>query len=159
MKLRAFGSLALAGTIIFVTNGNAFAAQLAKPQTPSERYYAQRNIAQDSDSGALPPRENALAPEPDTADAVPNPRATLQFVPVKSRDGLAIGRVETVDVASNGHARALKISVGDKTVALRADQVLYDPSQRVAFAPFSRDAIFAMATGEGVTASTDPRLY
>ena len=157
MRHKTFCSFAVASAALLIFSSGVFAAELAKPLTASEQHYARKNIAQDSDSGALPPGENALVPEADTADAVPV--RVLQSLPVKSRDGEAIGRVQKIELASNGHARALRIAVGNKLVALRADQVLYDPQAHVAFAPLTRDAVLAMANGEGVTASIEPRLY
>jgi hypothetical protein len=159
MQLKTLKSCALAGVAVVALSGSVIAAELAKPQTASERYYAKKNIAQDSDNGALPPREDALTPEPDTADAVRNPTRTLQSLPVKSRDGQAIGFVERVDVASNGRARALRVSVGGTLVSLRADQVLYDPNKHTAVTTQSRDAILANANGEGTTGSLEPKLY
>jgi len=157
MRLKTSSSLVAVSVAVLILNGSAVAADLAKPLSASEQHYARKNIAQDSDNGALPPRADALVPEPDTADAVP--ARVLQSLPVKSRDGEAIGRVEKVELASNGHARSLQVAVAGKVVALRADQVWYDPQAHVAIAPLTRNAILAMAGGEGVTASIEPKLY
>jgi len=157
MQPKLFGSLAVAGAAFLVLSAGAYAAELAKPLSASEQHYARKNIALDSDSGALPPGENDLVAEPDRADAVP--ARVLQALPVKSRDGAAVGRVQKVELASNGHARALDVAVGGKLVALQADEVLYDPQSHAALAPLTRDAILSMANGEGQTASNEPRLY
>lgn len=154
---KTFGSFAMASAALLIFSSGAFAVELAKPLTASEQHYARKNIAQDSDSGALPLSADALVPEPDTADAVP--ARVLQSLPVKSRDGESIGRIQKIELASNGHARALQVAVGGKVVALQADQVLYDPQARVALAPLTRNALLAMASGEGVTASIEPKLY
>ncbi|MFZ1990694.1 MAG: hypothetical protein WAW96_13100 [Alphaproteobacteria bacterium] len=157
MQRKTLGSIVFASAILLALGGSAYTAELAKPLTVSERHYAQRNIAQDADSGALPPSEGALVPEPDTADAVP--ARVLQSLPVKSRDGQAVGRVQKIELASNGHARVLQVAVGGKIVALQADQVWYDPQAHTVLASMTRDAIVAMSNGEGVTASIEPKLY
>ena len=160
MQLKLIGSLTLASAALLTLVGSTFAAELAKPMTASERHYAQRNIAQDADSGVLPPSENALVPEADTADAVPNPARTLQALQVKSRDGDAVGRIQKIQLASNGHARALDVAVGGRLITLKADQVVYDPRAQVAVAPYSTNAMLAMAGGgEGLTASAESRIY
>ncbi len=158
MRFGSLKSLAFVGVALVALSGSAIAAELAKPQTASERYYARRNIAQDSDSGALPPGENALTPLPDTADALVDPVRKLQAVPVKSSDGKRVGRVEKVELA-NGRARVLKISVEGKTISLSATRVLYDPRAKVAHLSIPKSAVIAMADGEGVTASIDPKIY
>lgn len=159
MKLSALKSLTLAGAALVLLSGSALAADLAKPMTTSERYYAQHNIAQDSDNGALPPSENALTPVPDTADALPNPVRLLQAAPVKSSDGQAVGRIEKVVLTSDGRARALAISFAGKTFSVRADRVLYDPGAKIALLDLPHSAVLAMTSGEGLTASIDPKIY
>ena len=148
----------IAGAAVLLSN-SAIAAELARPLTPSERHYAQQNIAQDSDTGALPPKENALDPVPDTADALYNPARQLQSVPVKSSDGKAVGRIENVKLAPDGHARSVEIAIAGRTISLGASLVLYDPSDRVAHLSIPQSAVIAMANGEGVTASLEPRIY
>ena len=157
MRLKTFNSLLAVSAAFLVSSGSVMAAELAKPLSASEQHYARKNIAQDSDTGALPPSENALVPERDTADAVP--ARMLQSVPVKSRDGEAIGRVQKIELAANGRARALQVAVGGRLVVLQADQVWYDPNAHEILASVTRDAIVAMSHGEGVTASIEPKLY
>ena len=159
MQLNSFKALAIAGGMLVAFSSTAFAAELAKPQTASQRYYAQRNIAQDSDSGVLPPAENALTPLPDTASALVNPARKLQALPVKSSDGKRVGRIEKVQLASNGRARTLEIAVAGKTISVGADQVLYDPNAKVAHLSIPKSAVIAMADGEGVTAGIGPKIY
>jgi hypothetical protein len=157
MRLKTFGSLMAVGAALLILDGSAVAAELAKPLSASEQHYARKNIAQDSDSGALPPREDGLVAEPDTADAVP--ARVLQSLPVKSRDGESVGRVQRIELASNGHARVLQVAIGGRLVALQADQAWYDPRAHAVLSSMTRDAIVAMSNGEGVTASVEPKLY
>lgn len=159
MQFYSLKSLAFVGAALIALSASAIAAELVKPQTASERYYAQRNIAQDSDTGRLPPSENALKLLPDSADALVNPVRKLQAVPVKSSDGKSVGRIQKVQLASNGRARAIEITVGGKTISVGADQVLYDPNAKVARLSVPKSAVIAMADGEGITASTGPKIY
>jgi hypothetical protein len=56
---------------------------------------------------------------------VQNPKTTLRGATVKDSKGDAIGEVKSVQVASDGKVAAVNVSVGTKTVALKADTLTF----------------------------------
>jgi len=138
------------------------------PSTPEERAQTDALNAQQLDrarsaSSMAGPASSQAAAGPstvDSADANPmrpaslTPLSSIASVPptlanasVEARDGLAVGIVEKVVLASDGKAQSVDIALtgrSNKVVELAADELNYDPSRNVLVAQLNADQINAM---------------
>jgi hypothetical protein len=71
------------------------------------------------------PGTEAPAPVGIKLSEVQNPKTTLRGATVKDSKGDAIGEVKSVQVAADGKVSAVNVTVGTKTVALKADTLSY----------------------------------
>ena len=60
---------------------------------------------------------------------VQNPKTTLRGATVKDSKGDSIGEVKSVQLAPDGKVAAVNVTVGTKTVALKADTLSYAQAQ------------------------------
>ena len=113
----------LAGVAMFALAGFAQAAsQTAPADMPSSQ----------TPSGAAP-TTTAPMPADQTHQAGPtiklsevqNPKTTLRGASVKDSKGDSIGEVKSVQLAPDGKVAAVNVTVGTKTVALKADTLSY----------------------------------
>ena len=84
-------------------------------------------------SSQTPTTTPAPMPQADTAapsqgvklSEVQNPKATLRGAAVKDAKGEAIGEVKSVQLDPSGKVAAVSVSMGGKTIALKADTLSY----------------------------------
>jgi hypothetical protein len=97
-------------------------AQAAGSQAPADMPSAQT---------ATPPAPTAADPATPAPSAgiklseVQSPKTTLRGAAVKDAKGDAIGEVKSVQLAPDGKVAAVNVTIGSKTVALKADTLSY----------------------------------
>jgi hypothetical protein len=112
-------------------------AQAAGPQAPADMPSAQT---------ATPPAAEVPAPAPAQGirlSEVQNPKQTLRGASVKDSKGDAIGEVKSVQVGSDGKVAAVNVTVGTKTVALKADTLSYMQAENILVSTQSKAEIEA----------------
>ena len=99
-------------------------AQAASQPAPADMPSAQSTTAPSSPTTA-PPAAEAPAAQGIQLSQVPNPKTTLRGASVKDSKGDAIGEVKSVQIATDGKVAAVNVTVGTKTIALKADTLSY----------------------------------
>ena len=100
-------------------------AQAADKPAPADMPGAQTTTAPATPATGGPGTE---APAPVIGvklSEVQNPKTTLKGAAVKDSKGDAIGEVKSVQLAPDGKVAAVNVTVGTKTVALKADTLSY----------------------------------
>ena len=75
-------------------------------------------------TNAAPPSDEEMRQAVSLSD-VPNARDELQSAPIKTRSGEQIGTVQSVEVNSDGTARAIRANVHGKQVSFDANNLVY----------------------------------
>jgi hypothetical protein len=99
-------------------------AQAADKPTPADMPGAQTTTAPSAPTTGGPGTE-APAPVGIKLSEVQNPKTTLRGATVKDSKGDAIGEVKSVQVAADGKVSAVNVTVGTRTVALKANTLSY----------------------------------
>ena len=123
-------------------------AQAASQPAPADMPSAQTAPSTPSSTPSTP----STAPAADTAapaaqgiklSEVQNPKTTLRGASVKDSKGDSIGEVKSVQIASDGKVAAVNVTVGTKTVALKADTLSYMQAENTLISTQSKSEITA----------------
>ena len=124
-------------------------AQAASQPAPADMPSAQTAPSTPSSTPSTTP---STAPAADTAapaaqgiklSEVQNPKTTLRGASVKDSKGDSIGEVKSVQIASDGKVAAVNVTVGTKTVALKADTLSYMQADNTLISTQSKSEITA----------------
>ena len=126
-------------------------AQAASQPAPADMPSAQTTTAPSTPS-STPSTTPSTAPAGETAapaaqgiklSEVQNPKTTLRGAAVKDSKGDSIGEVKSVQIASDGKVAAVNVTVGTKTVALKADTLSYMQADNTLISTQSKSEITA----------------
>ena len=120
-------------------------AQAASQPAPADMPSAQATTAPSTPSTtpSTAPAAETTAPAAQgiKLSEVQNPKTTLRGASVKDSKGDAIGEVKSVQIASDGKVAAVNVTVGTKTVALKADTLSYMQAENTLVSTQSKSEI------------------
>lgn len=133
------------------TNKSPSATQSSDQSTQSQGAYGNTQTSTQTGAQTQMGTESSTQASSSVAlSTVTNPETTLANATLQDSQGASLGTVKNVKVGSNGHAREVNFDVGGKVVAIKANKLKFQQTNKILITTMTKQEVDKLPQAKGI---------